>query len=129
VENKQGHVHLCGDDHAVIGLVGLARRSGKVFFGKEGIRKCLRETPAKKKLLLMSNDISESAKQDWISRAAHANALLLQLAQTNKWQLGKALGLQELSAVGISEDSLVLAILKKEGIGSSVRLPATGKGS
>ncbi|MCD6159624.1 MAG: ribosomal L7Ae/L30e/S12e/Gadd45 family protein [Kosmotoga sp.] len=95
----------------LLSYLGLARKAGKIVFGKEMIRSYLREKTGKK-VLVIASDTSDSIKSDWAKRCQSHGAVYVRLEHTSKFDLARAVGLSNISAVGITDDRLAAEIIK-----------------
>nr|WP_273229375.1 ribosomal L7Ae/L30e/S12e/Gadd45 family protein [Kosmotoga pacifica] len=95
----------------MLSYLGFARKANRIVFGKEMIRSYLREN-RRKKVLIVASDTSDSIKLDWRKRCQSHGAFYVELEHTNKLNLARAVGLNNISAIGITDEGLAAEIIK-----------------
>ncbi|OAA31091.1 50S ribosomal protein L7 [Kosmotoga arenicorallina S304] len=95
----------------LLSFLGLAKKAGKIVFGKEMIRSYLREN-IRNKVLVIASDASNSIKADWKKRCQSHDAVYIVLKNTSKLDLARAIGLGNISAVGVMDDRIAAEIIK-----------------
>jgi ribosomal protein L30E len=103
-------------ERELLGILGIAAKTRKIIVGKDYIKGYLKSPKYTKKLLVIASDISEGQKKDWRHRGMYAGAYILQLVHTPKTLFAKSIGKEEVSTAAISDERLIMAILKKLGI-------------
>jgi len=98
--NKQG----------ILTLVGFAQKAGKLAAGEAAVENFL---PKKRiKLLLVSAEIAEARQQDW-QRQAGVWGTSFAVVEIAKIELGLAAGLSPRAVLGIMDENMAEAIMKK----------------
>ncbi|RKX46056.1 MAG: hypothetical protein DRP27_02500 [Thermotogae bacterium] len=101
---------MCGKTERFLGLLGLAKRAGKVVWGKDRLKKAIRSR--RLRLLLLSSDIGETVERDLIYKAGRRKIYCVRLCGVTKEDLGQALGSPGgISAVGITDRKLAEKIM------------------
>ena len=93
----------------ILGMLGLAKRAGKVTSGEFLCEKAIKNGEAK--LVIIAADISETAKKDVISTCNHYGVEYKVLAESVR--LGKAIGKESRMVVSVNDDNFKNAILSK----------------
>lgn len=94
---------------SVLGLVGLARKAGKLLIGEQAVRIALDGSQVH--LLLLAEDSSSRTKRNFAAHATAHNVPLLELG--TKTRLGFQLGRKEVAVAAIIDQSLAHAVLHR----------------
>ncbi len=92
------------------GLLGLAKKAGKLVIGEEGVMDAA--LAHKLRLVLTASDAAEGGAQKVARCAREGNAPLVHTPLT-KAQLGAAVGLAACAAVGVTDVGLAAAMAEK----------------
>lgn len=93
----------------MLGLIGLARKAGKLVIGEQAVLKALQLSQVR--LLLLAVDSSNRKRRIF---AAHAEAHSIPLIEwATKTQLGSQLGKQQVAVAAIIDPSLAQAVWRK----------------
>lgn len=93
----------------VLGMLGLAKRAGKVTAGEFLCEKAVKSGEAK--LIIIASDISETAKKSVINTCRHYSVEYIVFAEAE--ELGKAVGKDSRMVVSVNDDNFKNAILSK----------------
>lgn len=93
-----------------LGLLGIARKAGKVELGEEAITSFAERR--KIRLLLTASDSAERTKNTARRLAELSKAPCIEVEQTRE-ELGNALGTRPCAAVGVSDMGIAAALVKK----------------
>ncbi len=97
------------EESKIMGLLGLAARSGKIVVGQKILKHYISD-PYRKKIIVFSSDFGESVNQ--ILKKCEANGILHVELDAGKKELGMCIGKKEASAVGITDETFVKGIMK-----------------
>ncbi|HCZ07204.1 MAG: hypothetical protein PWP37_421 [Thermotogota bacterium] len=104
----------------VLGWLGIAKRAGKLVWGKDRLRRAIRSRRVA--LLLFCSDTGGTIKNELIRRAGLKKIPFLELREVTKGYLGKVLGSTgEISVVGVVDTKIaerISKILRGDGIGT-----------
>ena len=96
------------NEKKIYSILGFAARARKLVFGKERIRDYMK-SDREKKLVVVAKDASERLKKDLSMRTGRGAEII---EMFTKKEIGKLLGKEEVSAVGIEDDSMIDGIKK-----------------
>ena len=91
----------------LIGLLGLAARSGNILVGQKMLKRYI-SGGFKDKIVIFASDYGESVEA--ILRKCEANGVPCVRLSIGKEELGRKLGKKEVSAIGITEKSFAQGI-------------------
>ncbi len=97
------------EESKIIGLLGLAARSGKIVVGQKILKHYISDS-SKKKVVVFSSDFGESVDQ--ILKKCETSGILHVELSVGKKELGICIGKKEASAVGITDKTFVDGIVK-----------------
>lgn len=85
-----------------LNFLGMTKKAGKLL---EGYNKCEDAIKRRKvSLVVLSKDISENSKEKFVKYCDTYNVSLVQ--SYSKWQLGSALGKEEINVLGITDANM-----------------------
>lgn len=93
----------------VIAYLGFSSKSGKIVYGKDMLREYITDQRIKTKVILMATDVGPRVKKDIQIRCKINNIPIVQIF--SKYQLSKAVGLREVSVIGIADENLAKSII------------------
>ena len=93
----------------ILGMLGLAKRAGKVTAGEFLCEKAVKSGEAK--LIISASDISETAKKLVINTCRYYGVEYIVFAEAG--ELGKAIGKDSRMVVSVNDDNFKNAILSK----------------
>lgn len=93
----------------VLGMLGLAKRAGKVTSGEFLCEKAIKNSEAK--LVIIASNISENAKKTVINTCRHYGVEYIVFAEDT--ELGMAIGAENRMVVSVNDDNFKNAILSK----------------
>jgi ribosomal protein L7Ae-like RNA K-turn-binding protein len=96
-------------DDKILKLVQIAKKGNFLVFGKEGIRKYINSALCDK-VLVMANDVSDKILCDYKRRAKNSNVDIVILGKYSKNDIGRAIGKDQISVIGINEKNLAFEI-------------------
>ncbi len=64
------------------------------------------------KVIVVASDISEKIYNDYLRRIKNKSIDILKLKKYNKKEIGEAVGLSEISALGVNEENIVQELIK-----------------
>ena len=102
-----------GTTRDALGILGLARRAGRVSGGTEVVRQAIRDGRAK--LVVMATDASDT-QLDKIRSTIH-NRTIPQVHLGDRNMLGAAIGSAPLAAVAVTDASFAARLLEELGRG------------
>ena len=102
----------------ILGFLGLARRAGKLIYGKDGIKSYLRRKDGKK-LVIAASDIGDRIFSDILRRIRGKDVVVLILRKIRKDELGSAIGKVRVSVVAIDSFDMIDGMLRFLSIGDS----------
>ncbi|SHE84469.1 Ribosomal protein L7Ae [Marinitoga hydrogenitolerans DSM 16785] len=105
------------NEQKVVNLLGFASRMRKIIFGKDNIREYIRNPKRRKKFIIIASDVGESIKEDTIKRCQSHKVPYVLLSNYTKEQLGRALGKDEISVVGVLDENIVNGIKEVVNVG------------
>lgn len=92
-----------------LGMIGLARRAGKVNMGEE---KCSKAIKAKRaKLVIIASDASDNTKKSIINSCKYYNVRYIEAY--NKTELGSCMGTGDMAAMSVNDENFAKAILDR----------------
>ncbi|WP_036225697.1 L7Ae/L30e/S12e/Gadd45 family ribosomal protein [Mesoaciditoga lauensis] len=94
-------------EEKVIGLLGLAARSGKIVIGQKMVKRYI-TSDFKEKIVIFSSDYGESVES--LLHKCKANDVPYLKLSIGKSELGMKIGKKEVSAVGITEATFAKGI-------------------
>lgn len=97
------------EESKIMGLLGLAARSGKIVVGQKILKRYISGS-YKKKIVVFSSDFGESVSQ--ILKKCEANGISHVKLSVGKKELGMCIGKREASAVGITDETFVNGLMK-----------------
>lgn len=93
----------------ILGLIGLAKRAGRISEGAEFSEDAVRH--GRSKLVIIAADTSENGKKAIRDCCEHYKVKYVLYA--TKTELGKAVGSELRSVISVNDDGFAAAILKK----------------
>ncbi len=93
----------------IYSFLGFAARARKLVWGKERLRDYIK-APKKVKLVVIAEDASERTKYDIKLRCKNTGTEFLVIF--TKKELGKLLGKDEISAVGVEDENIIKGVLE-----------------
>lgn len=93
----------------ILGLIGLAKRAGRISEGAEFSEDAVRR--GRSKLVIVAADTSENGKKAIRDCCEHYKVKYVLYA--TKTELGKAVGSELRSVISVNDDGFAAAILKK----------------
>ena len=93
----------------VLGMIGLAKRAGKIVTGAEICEAAVKK--GKSKLIIIAGDISENGRKAITDACKYYNVKYIEYA--DKSQLGKFTGSEERAVVSVNDRGFADTILKK----------------
>lgn len=93
----------------VLGMLGMAKRAGKVISGSFLCEKAIRDGQAA--LVLIAADMSDNAKQDIIRLCGHNGVHYIEYA--DKEALGNSIGAGERAVISVNDRNFADAVLAK----------------
>ncbi|PNR94827.1 50S ribosomal protein L7ae family protein [Petrotoga sp. 9PWA.NaAc.5.4] len=96
-------------EEKIIGFLKIAAKSNGIVYGKIGIRNYLKSNK-KKKLILLPIDVGERVKKDVLKRCEIFKVSYIEIKKT-KYEISKIIGKENISVIGITNESLAEAIL------------------
>ena len=93
----------------IYSLLGFAARARNLVYGKERIRAYMR-AQKDEKLVVVAEDASDRLKWDLKMRSEKTGTTLLEMF--TKEELGKLLGKEEISALGVEDENIIAGIKK-----------------
>lgn len=94
---------------AVLSLIGMAKRAGKVVSGEFSTEKAIKERKAK--LVIVSDDASDNTKKLFTNKTAYYKIPIR--FYSDKSSLGHGIGCEIRTSVGITDEGFANAIMKK----------------
>lgn len=91
----------------VLGMIGLAKRAGKVTSGEFLCEKAVKG--GQSRLIIIASDISENGKKDIVDACIHYGVEYIEFAASA--ELGKAIGAGSRMVVSVNDDNFKNAIL------------------
>jgi len=98
-------------DEKILKLIQIAKKGNFLVFGKEGMRKYIISKQIYK-VIIVANNISEKIYRDYLCRTENKSIEILKLKKYNKKEIGKAIGLNEIAALGIIDVNIAKEVLK-----------------
>ncbi len=98
------------NEQKILSYMGFASKAKKIVYGKQGLRNYIRSFQ-KKKLILIPKDVGSRVKLDVIKHCQVFDVPYIEL-YCSKSTLAKALGKQNISVIGITDESIIEGILK-----------------
>lgn len=92
----------------VYGLLGLARRAGKIVFGTESVMQAIEKR--KVKAIVIAQDAAERTKRHFIEQAQEKNIPIREV--DNMENLSKSIGQENKAIVGIMDGNFSKQIIK-----------------
>ncbi|GAB6190235.1 50S ribosomal protein L7ae family protein [Marinitoga arctica] len=105
------------NEQKIVNLLGFASRMRKIIFGKDNIREYIRNPKRKNKFIIIASDVGESIKEDTIKRCQSHHVPYVLLKNYKKEKLGRALGKDEISVVGVLDENIVNGIKEVVNVG------------
>lgn len=99
------------DENRLMFLLGISRKANRIVFGKDQLRSYLKQ-PRRNKMLFLACDASDTTKKNWKIRCKSQGAKCIILKEHNRITLGKAIGKDNISAVAVDDEGLLLEISK-----------------
>jgi ribosomal protein L7Ae-like RNA K-turn-binding protein len=96
-------------DEGITGLVGLARRSGRLAVGFDACARAIGQRKAK--LIILAQDLSSSTATKVRNRADERQVPLIVHGSKARW--GKALGRDEVGVMAVLDSGFAEAIMRK----------------
>ena len=96
---------------SVLSMLGLAKRAGKIVSGEFSTEKAIKEKKAK--LVIVSEDASNNTKKLFTNKTNFYNVPLVFYG--DKDSLGHGIGCEMRTSIGILDEGLANAIIKKLG--------------
>ena len=96
---------------SVISLIGIAKRAGKVVSGEFSTEKAIKEKKAK--LVIVAEDASNNTEKLFTNKTNFYNIPLV--FYSDKETLGHGIGCEMRTSIGILDEGLADAIIKKLG--------------
>ncbi|WP_129408720.1 L7Ae/L30e/S12e/Gadd45 family ribosomal protein [Marinitoga lauensis] len=100
------------NEQKVVNLLGFASRMRKIIFGKDNIREYIRNPKRRAKFIIIASDVGDSIKEDTIKRCRSHHVPYVLLKEYTKNELGRSLGKDEISVVGVLDENIVKGILE-----------------
>lgn len=94
---------------SVLGMIGMAKRAGKVVTGAEICEAAIKK--GKSKLIIIAGDISENGRKAITDACKYYHVKYIEYA--DKSQLGKITGTQERAVVSVNDKGFAQTVLKK----------------
>lgn len=94
----------------VLSYLGFAAKSDKIIYGKDMIRSYISNPAAKTKVVIMATDTGPRVKKDVTIRCEINQVNLFELCE--KSVLSKAVGMKEVSVVGVNDENLAKSIIE-----------------
>jgi ribosomal protein L7Ae-like RNA K-turn-binding protein len=115
VSQKRGFENNMGNENSlrerkILSYIGFAVKANKIVYGKQGLRNYIRSFH-KKKVILIPKDTGSRVKLDVIKHCQIFDVPYLELNCT-KSTLAKALGKQNISVIGITDENIIEGILE-----------------
>lgn len=115
VTRKRGSENNMGNEYSlreqkILSYMGFAAKANKIVYGKQGLRNYIRSFQ-KKKVILIPSDTGSRVKLDVIKHCQIFDVPYIEL-NSSKSILAKALGKQNISVVGITDENIIEGILK-----------------
>ncbi|KLO23063.1 50S ribosomal protein L7 [Marinitoga sp. 1197] len=98
------------NEQKIINLLGFAARMRKIIFGKDNIREYIRNPKRKSKFIIIASDVGESIKEETIKKCKTYKVPYVLLKNFSKIDLGRSLGKEEISVVGVLDENIVKGI-------------------
>lgn len=105
------------NEQKVVNLLGFASRMRKIIFGKDNIREYIRNPKRKSKFIIIASNVGESIKEDTIKRCESHHVPYILLKNITKEELGRSLGKDEISVVGVLDENIVNGIKEVANVG------------
>ncbi len=93
----------------VLGMIGLAKRAGKVVSGEFACLQTIKK--GQSRLVIIASDISENGKKAIVNACRYYGVEYIELGRSH--ELGKAIGEDSRMVVSVNDDSFKNAILSK----------------
>lgn len=93
----------------VLGMIGLAKRAGKITSGEFLCEKTIKN--GQSRLIIIASDISDNAKTAVVNSCRHYGVEYIEYSSSS--ELGKAIGADSRMIVSVNDDSFKNAILSK----------------
>lgn len=97
-------------EQKILSYMGFAAKANKIVYGKQGLRNYIRSFQ-RKKVILIPKDTGSRVKLDVIKHCQIFDVPYIELNYT-KSDLAKALGKQNISVIGITDENIIEGILK-----------------
>ena len=94
----------------VLTMLGFAQKAGKLAAGEAAVENFLKKE--KIALLLVSEEVSDNRKEDWMRQAEYYNVPIAEVA-ISKLDLGWAVGNSPRGIIGIMDQGMADAVRKK----------------
>ncbi|OQY08613.1 MAG: 50S ribosomal protein L7ae [Marinitoga sp. 4572_148] len=104
-------------EQKIVNLLGFASRMRKIIFGKDNIREYIRNPKRRNKFVIIASDVGQSIREDTIKRCQSHDVPYVVLKNFTKEQLGRALGKEEISVVGVLDENIVKGIKEVVNVG------------
>lgn len=98
------------NEQKILSYMGFASKAKKIVYGKQGLRNYIRSFQSKK-VIIIPKDAGSRVKLDVIKHCQIFDVPYIELNCT-KSVLSKALGKQNISVVGITDENIIEGILK-----------------
>lgn len=98
------------NEKGILTLLGFAQKAGKLAAGDAAVENFLNK--GKVALLVLSEEVSENKKRDWVQRAKLAETTIITLHVT-KLEMGLAVGMSPRGIIGVMDKNMAEAIEKK----------------
>ncbi|AEX85744.1 50S ribosomal protein L7ae [Marinitoga sp. 1135] len=105
------------NEQKIVNLLGFAARMRKIIFGKDNIREYIRNPRKRYKFIVIASDTGESIKEDTIKRCQSHRVPYVLLKDFTKETLGKSLGRDEISVVGVLDENIVKGLIDVANVG------------
>lgn len=91
------------------GMIGIARRAGKVSIGADAVRDAVRNNMAR--LVILAEDASENTRKSVKNSCAFYNTACIEVS--NAAELGRCIGKDTAAAISVNDDNLASAVSDK----------------
>lgn len=110
MDNNTEHKIDEGKLKKVLTYLGFAAKSNKIVYGKDMIKDYISDPTIKTKVIVIATDAGPRVKKDIKIRCEISGINLFELCE--KSVLSKAVGMKEVSAIGVSDENLARTIIE-----------------
>ena len=93
----------------ILGVIGLAKRAGKVTSGEFLCEKAIKS--GQSRLIIIASDISENAKKSVVNTCRHYGVEYIEFSSSA--ELGRAIGAESRMIISVNDNNFKNAILSK----------------